>query len=119
MNPDDRNRPLSANAKRLLAQVGLLIDLLEARLRDLEQLEKTKGESTINARRPLRARIQACYAVRLSLMRGQHADDTDLDRLVTKTQVRMEHRRFEGKPAIGKDEITACDIQELARKLIT
>ena len=117
MTPDDRKRPLTAHAKRLLAQVGLLIDLLEARLRDLEQLEKNKGESTLAARRPLRSRIQACYAVRLALMRGKHAQEKDLDRLVTRTQIRMEHRRFEGKPPIAADEVATCDIHELARRL--
>lgn len=117
MLPEDRNPPLSNNSRRMLAQVGLLIDLLEARLKDLETLEKKNGRSTEDMRRAIRSRVRACYTVRLGLIRGRFKEETDLDRLVTRTQIGLEHRRFLGKAPIAPAEIASCDFDALAQQL--
>jgi len=117
MFPEDRTPPLSNNSRRMLAQVGLLIDLLEARLKDLDTLEKNKGKRTEETRRSIRSRVRACYTVRLGLIRGRFKADTDLDKLVTRIQISLEHRRFLGKPAIQADEIQQCDMDALCDQL--
>lgn len=113
MSPKDPDPSPSDNARRLLREVLAKICTLETLLGNLHS---TKGEFG-SVKLDLRARLTACYQAREGLRRGEYTEEIDLECLLVRLRVKLDHRRFRGLGAVDLSEVVEVDLDELSRRL--
>lgn len=113
MSPPDPDPLPSANSRRLLREVMAKICTLETLLGNLHS---TKGEFG-SVKLDLRARLTACYQAREGLKRGVYAEENDLEHLLIRLRVKLDHRRFRGLDAVDLTEVVEVDLDDLSRRL--
>ena len=114
---DPRPQPPSENGRRLLRALNTKIVAMETLLGNLHNTESRAGSSSQNVKVDLRARLTACYLARESLRRGELQGAENLEDLLTRLRVQIEHRKYNRRRRITRSEVRAVDLEELSRRL--
>ncbi len=116
--PDPRPpQPPSENGRRLLRELNAKISTMETLLGNLHNTESKTGSSFQAVKVDLRARLTACYLARESLRKGELQGASNLEDLLTRLRIRVEHRRFRDREVIKVGELSDVDLDELSRQL--
>ena len=111
-------QPPSDNGQRLLRELNAKISTMETLLGNLHNTESRTGSSFQAVKVDLRARLTACYLARESLRKGELQGSTNLEDLLTRLRVRVEHRKYQDWAIIRKSEVAAVDLDDLTRQLL-
>lgn len=111
-------QPPSDNGRRLLRELNAKISTMETLLGNLHNTESRTGSSFQAVKVDLRARLTACYLARESLRSGELQSSTNLEDLLTRLRVRVEHRKYQDWEMIRMSEVEEVDLDELTRQLL-
>ncbi len=112
-NPNE----LPLSCRRLLAQVQNRMTFLENALGHIERAQ-TKGMHNLKpVQDNLRKKLTACYLVREGLRRGADYRADNLNSLLDRVQIWVEHRQYQKLATLSPAEIQAVDLDALATRL--
>lgn len=115
--PEPSPQPLSDNGRKLLRELNAKISTMETLLGNLHSTESKTGSSFQSIKVDLRAQLTACYLARESLQNGELQNAGNLENLLTRLRVRMEHRKYRDQDVIQLRDVQSVNIDELARRL--
>lgn len=110
-------RPDDQDSQKLLQVLDAKIATMERLLGNLHATEVRSGDKFTTLKVDLRARLTACYLAKRSLKRGEFRQATDLDQLLKRLRVQVEHRRFRALRPIRDEDLAAVDLDHLIRRL--
>ena len=113
---DSNPEPPSSNGRRLLRELNAKISTMETLLGNLHNTESRTGSSFQAVKVDLRARLTACYLARESLRKGELQGSADLEDLLVRLRVRVEHRKYEDLAVIEMGDVQSVDIEKLAEQ---
>ena len=115
---DSSPEPPSSNGRRLLRELNAKISTMETLLGNLHNTESRTGSSFQAVKVDLRARLTACYLARESLRKGELQGSTDLEDLLVRLRVRVEHRKYEEMTVIQIREVQSVDLEKLTQQFL-
>ncbi|MFT6082209.1 MAG: hypothetical protein ACJAQZ_004288 [Planctomycetota bacterium] len=110
-------QPLSDNGRKLLRELNAKISTMETLLGNLHSTESKTGSSFQELKVDLRTRLTACYLARDSLQKGGQQNAGNLEDLLARFRVRVEHQKYREQPVIQLSDVQSVNIDELARRL--
>jgi len=114
--PDPTPQPPSDNGRRLLRELNAKISTMETLLGNLHNTESRTGSSFQAVKVDLRARLTACYLARESLRKGELHTSINLEDLLTRLRVRVEHRKYQDQATISMQDVMAADLEALSQQ---
>ena len=108
---------LPLSCRRLLHEVGSRVTFLEEALEHIQRAEAKGMRDLQSVKANLRKKLTACYLVREGLRRGEDYQAENLNALLERVQIWVEHRRYQKFGMLSRVEIAAVDLDDLARRL--
>lgn len=109
--PDDQD------SRSLLQELDVKIATMERLLGNLHASAAGNGGKFTTLKVDLRARLTTCYLAKRSLRRGDFRHLTDLDEVLKRLRVQVEHGRFRVLGPIRPEHLAAVDLDHLSRRL--